>query len=97
MMRRKFIMSSWTHPAKSASVGVHNVFMQDIKQEAEYLTSQLRKEAAGRVCQMSRDEWVAAYEHIAAYYREKKLFNDLINAPLPKLKGPKASDRLPFL
>ena len=71
--------------------------MRDIKEEAEYLANQLRKKAAGRVCWQSKAEWEAAYQGIEEFYREKKLFNDLINAPFPKLKGPKASERLPFL
>jgi len=70
---------------------------QSLEEEAKYLANQLRKEAAGRVCWQSRAEWEAAYEHIAAYYREKREFEAVLNAPRPILRGRKASERLPFL
>jgi hypothetical protein len=57
-----------------------------LKQEAARLSEQSRKQTAGRVCERSRDEWVAFYSCIATYYEEKRQFNDLINAPRPKLK-----------
>jgi len=64
--------------------------MHDIEQEAERLAEQSRKQAAGRVCWQSRAEWEAAYEHIAAYYREKREFEAVLNAPRPVLRGRKS-------
>jgi len=57
-----------------------------LKEEAARLAEQSRKQAAGRVCERSRDEWDAAYRSVASYYEEKRQFNDFINAPRPKLK-----------
>jgi len=68
-----------------------------LKQEAEYLANQVRKQAAGRVCWESREEREAACKRIEQYYEEKKAFEELLNAPRPKLKGRKAADRIPFL
>ena len=70
---------------------------QSPEEEAKYLVEQLHKKAVGRVCWQSRAEWEAAYEHIAAYYREKREFEAVLNAPRPVLRGRKASNRMPFL
>ena len=67
-----------------------------LKEEAKYLADRVRKQAAGRVY-MSPDELEVACKRIEQYYEEKKAFEDLINAPRPKLNGCKASDRIPFL
>ena len=67
-----------------------------LKEEAKYLADRVRKQAAGRVY-MSPDELEVACKRIEQYYEEKKAFEDLINAPRPKLKGRKAADRIPFL
>ena len=50
---------------------------QQLKEEAERLQKHLNKNAAGRVCWQSPEEWEAAYANIAAYYKEKKEWNKL--------------------
>jgi len=71
--------------------------MRDIEQEAERLAEQSRKQAAGRVCWQSREEWEAGYKRIEEYYKEKREFEAVLNAPRPVLRGRKSSERLPFL
>jgi len=48
-----------------------------LKEEAEQLAEQSRKQAAGRFCWQSQDEWDTAYKSIDRYYEEKRQFNDL--------------------
>jgi hypothetical protein len=48
-----------------------------LKEEAERLLKQLNKQAAGRVCWHSGEEWEAAYKKIDAYYKEKRDWNTL--------------------
>ncbi len=50
---------------------------EPLKGEAERLREHLNKNAAGRVCWQSREEWEAAYANIDAYYKEKKEWNKL--------------------
>ena len=71
--------------------------MSDIEKEAEFLANQVRKQAAGRVCWESREEWEAGYKRIEEYYKEKREFEAILNGPRPTLRGRKASERLPFL
>jgi hypothetical protein len=69
----------------------------ELQKEADRLADLLRREAAGRVCWESREEWEAGYKRIEAYYKEKREFEAILNAPRPILRGRKASERLPFL
>jgi hypothetical protein len=50
---------------------------EQLKEEAERLLKRLNKQAAGRVCWHSREEWEAAYKRIDAYYTEKRDWNTL--------------------
>jgi hypothetical protein len=50
---------------------------EQLKAEAERLLRHLNKQAAGRVCWQSREEWEAAYKRIDAYYKEKREWNTL--------------------
>ena len=50
---------------------------KQLKEEAERLQKHLHKQAAGRVCSHSREEWEAAYKKIDAYYKEKRDWNAL--------------------
>jgi hypothetical protein len=69
----------------------------ELKEEAKRLTHNLEKEAAGRVCEQSRSDWEDSYKRIDQYYAEKRAFEEIVNAPRPKLKGRKAAERIPFL
>jgi len=69
----------------------------ELKKEAERLANQHRKQAAGRVCWESREEWEAGYKRIEEYYKEKREFEAILNGPRPQLRGRKASERIPFL
>jgi hypothetical protein len=50
---------------------------EELKAEAERLQRHLNKNAAGRVCERSREEWEAVYSSIDAYYKDKKEWNKL--------------------
>lgn len=50
---------------------------EQVKEEAERLQKHLNQEAAGRVCEWSREEWEARYAHVDAYYKDKKEWNEL--------------------
>jgi hypothetical protein len=69
----------------------------ELQKEAERLAELLRRQAAGRVCWQTRDEWKAAYKQVEDYYKEKREFEAVLNAPRPILRGRKAADRIPFL
>jgi len=68
-----------------------------VKEEAELMREQTRRQAAGRVViNHTAEEWEQSRKDGEAYYKEKKEFDSIVNPP-PKLKGRKASDRIPFL
>ena len=50
---------------------------EQLKEEAERLLKHLNKQAAGRVCWRSREEWEVTYKRIDAYYKEKRDWNTL--------------------
>jgi hypothetical protein len=68
-----------------------------LEEESKYLAEQVRKQAAGRVCWESREEWETGYKRIEEYYKEKREFEAILNGPRPILRGRMASERLPFL
>jgi hypothetical protein len=60
---------------------------EQLKEEAERLQKHLSKQAAGRVCERSREEWEAAYARIDAYYKDKKEWNKLFRPRVRKSVG----------
>jgi hypothetical protein len=70
--------------------------MSELQKEADRLADLLRRQAAGRVCWQTRDEWKAAYKRVEEYYKEKR-DEAVLNAPRPVLRGRKAAERIPFL
>jgi hypothetical protein len=48
-----------------------------LKAEAERLQKLLSKQAAGRVCEQTREEWEDGYARIAAHYKDKKEWDKL--------------------
>jgi hypothetical protein len=57
--------------------------MDELRKEAERLRRLTEQQAAGRVCEQSREERDAAYKNIERYYNEKKEFDAIINAGIP--------------
>jgi hypothetical protein len=57
---------------------------EQLKQEAERLQKHLSKESAGRVCELSREDWKEAYENIDRYYKDKKEWNKLFKPRVRK-------------
>jgi hypothetical protein len=57
---------------------------EELKAEAERLQKLLSRQAAGRVCEQSREEWEAGYARIAAYYKEKKEWDKLFQPRVGK-------------
>lgn len=50
----------------------------ELEAEAKFLADQLRKQAAGRVCEYSRAERETANDNLKKYYEEKKLFYKIV-------------------
>jgi hypothetical protein len=57
---------------------------EQLKQEAERLREHLNKNAAGRVCDRSREEYDALYARIDAYFKEKKEWDKLFRPRIRK-------------
>ena len=70
---------------------------QSLDEEAKYLVEQLRKQAAGRICEVPREEREAAVRNMTEFCEERIRANKLASEKLPELRGRKASERVPFL